>query len=75
MSVAWSSTAWVMTSLTNRTTAASSSTSSSASCWASGADVALVAVLEGAGADAEVLDDELVHPLGHRQVPDAAAAG
>jgi hypothetical protein len=33
-------------------------------------DVALVAVLERAGADAEVLDDELVHALGHRHVPD-----
>ena len=35
-----------------------------------GRDVALVAVLERAGADAEVLDDELVDALGHRQVPD-----
>jgi len=35
-----------------------------------GRDVALVAVLQRARADAEVLDDQLVHPLGHRQVPD-----
>ena len=33
-------------------------------------DVALVAVLEGARADAEILDDELVDPLRNRQVPD-----
>jgi hypothetical protein len=38
-----------------------------------GRDVAFVAIVEGAGADAEVFDDELVDALGHGEVPDERA--
>jgi hypothetical protein len=69
MSVAWSSIAWEMTSVTKRTTAASSSTISSVCCWRLGGDVALVAVLERARADAEILDDQLVDAFRHGEVP------
>jgi hypothetical protein len=59
-----------MTSVTNRTTAASSSTTSSASFCGLRGEVAFVAVVERTGADAEVLDDELVDALRHGEMPD-----
>jgi hypothetical protein len=75
MSVAWSSMAWLMTSLTKRTTAASSSTTSSAPAGFASGRRSLVGILEAAGADAEVLDDELVDALGHGEVPDERPRG
>ena len=38
-----------------------------------GSDVAFVAIVERAGTDAEVFNDELVHALGDREVPDERA--
>ena len=40
-----------------------------------GGDVGFIAVVEGAGADAEVFDDELVNALGDGEVPDEGARG
>ena len=40
-----------------------------------GCDVGFIAVVEGAGADAEVFDDQLVNTLGDGEVPHERARG